>query len=75
MVKKWIVMIVLFAILIVGCIRESIYVNKSFDWLINSLESVQIELTENKDSIDKEKFIDNIYNLHNEYEYTLYTLY
>ena len=67
MVKKWIVMIVLFAILIVGCIRESIYVNKSFDWLINSLETVQIELRENSDKIDTQKFISEIYELHNDW--------
>lgn len=65
MVKKWIVMSLLAAILVLGCIRESIYVNKSFDWLINSLESIQIELRENKDKIDTEKFIGDIYDLHN----------
>ncbi len=74
MVKKWIFMIVLSFVLIVGCVLESVFVNKSFDWLINSLESVQIELTENKDSIDKEKFIDNIYNLHNEWNKKIKTL-
>ena len=58
-------MITLSIILIVGCILESVYVNKSFDWLINSLETVQIELTENKDKIDTEEFIQDIYNLHN----------
>ena len=65
MVKKWIVMVLLAAILVFGCIRESIYVNKSFDWLINSLESIQIELRENKEKIDTEKFIGDIYDLHN----------
>ena len=65
MVKKWIVMILLSAMLVVGCILESMYVNKSFDWLINSLETIQIELTENKEKIDAKKFIDDIYSLHN----------
>lgn len=65
MVKKWIVMIILSAFLILGCMRESIYVSNSFDWLINSLESIQIELKENSDKIDIEKFIGNIYSLHN----------
>lgn len=67
MVKKWIVMVVLTIILIAGCIAESFYVNKSFDWLINSLETVQIELTENKDKIDTDKFIEEIYELHNKW--------
>lgn len=60
-------MVVLTIILIAGCIAESFYVNKSFDWLINSLETVQIELTENKDKIDTDKFIEEIYELHNKW--------
>ena len=67
MVRKWIIMIVLSVILVFGCIFESTYVNRSFDWLINSLETIQIELAESKDKIDTEKFIDNTYNLHNEW--------
>lgn len=67
MVRKWIIMIVLSIILVFGCIFESTYVNRSFDWLINSLETIQIELAESKDKIDTEKFIDDTYNLHNEW--------
>ena len=74
MVKKWIFMIILSIILVVGCVLESIFVNKSFDWLINSLETIQIELTENKDSIDSEKFITDIYDLHNEWNNKVKTL-
>ena len=65
MVKKWIFMISLTLILIAGCIIETIYVNRSFNWLINSLETIQIELTENKEKIDNEKFISEIYQIHN----------
>ncbi len=67
MVKKWIFMVLLTIMLIVGCILESCYVNKSFDWLINSLETVQIQLTENKEKIDTDEFIENIYDLHNDW--------
>ena len=65
MVKKWIFMIMLAVVLVIGCFLESMYVNKSFDWLINSLETIQIEITEKKDSIDSEKFVNDIYELHN----------
>lgn len=65
MVKKWVIMISLSIVLVVGCILETTYVNSSFDWLINSLETIQIELTENKEKIDTEEFIEEIYNLHN----------
>jgi hypothetical protein len=74
MVKKWIFMILLSFILVIGCVCESIFVNRSFDWLINSLESVQIELKENKDSIDSEKFINDIYKLHSDWSDKVKTL-
>ena len=64
MVKKWIIMISLSLILIVGCIVESIYVNKSFEWLINSLETLQITITENKEQIDKEHIVKKSYEIH-----------
>ncbi len=67
MVKKWIVMISLAIMMVVSCIFESLYVNKSFNWLINSLETVQIEITENKDKIDTDYFIKQIYTLHNKW--------
>ena len=60
-------MICLSIVLVVGCIAESDYVNQSFDWLINSLETIQIEITENKEKIDDEKYIGAIYNLHNKW--------
>ena len=64
MVKRWIIMISLSAILIVGCIIETKYVNDSFDWLINSLETLQIEITESKDKIDTKEIIDRAYGIH-----------
>lgn len=70
MVKKWIIMISLSIILILGCFFESKYVNNSMNSLINSLETLQIEITENqnnKESIDSEKLIAEAYNLHNEW--------
>lgn len=64
MVKKWIFMILLSALLVAGCVYESVYINKSFNWLINSLETLQIELTENKEKIDNEDLISKSYSIH-----------
>ncbi len=64
MVKKWIVMILLGIVLVVGCIFESRFVNESFSSLINSLETLQIELTENKDHIDTDELIAESYSIH-----------
>lgn len=67
MVKKWIVMISLTLILIVGCCFESKYINNSFGRLINTLETFQIELTENKEKIDTEENIAKAYSIHNDW--------
>lgn len=64
MVKKWIVMICLAILLAVGCVFESLYVHKSLNWLINSLESLQIELAENKENINTEKYINDANEIH-----------
>ncbi len=60
-------MISLAVALCVGCIIESRFVNKSFEWLINSLESLQITITENKDKIDTEEIVNSSYAIHNEW--------
>ena len=64
MVKKWIVMILLIVALVVGCVVESIYVNKSFDELVESLETLQVELDSSQDKIDLEKFIIKADSIH-----------
>lgn len=64
MVKKWVIMICLTLVLIFGCIVESIYVNGAFDKLVNELEMIQIELTENQEKIDSEYFIKKSNNIH-----------
>jgi len=67
MVKKWIIMICLSIALVVGCLIESHYVNSSFNWLVNSLETLQIELAQNKENIDDEKYVKFAYSIHNEW--------
>lgn len=57
-------MITLSVILIVSCVVETTYVNNSFDWLINSMETLQIEITENKEKIDTKEIIDRAYGIH-----------
>ena len=63
MVKKWIIMLILTIIIVVGCIFEARYIRKSFNWLINSIETLQIEITENKEKIDSEELITKAYNI------------
>ena len=65
--KKWIVMIVLFVLLIIGCVMESIFVNKSFDHLIDSLEELQIELDLNEENINKESLSRKAEHIHEDW--------
>lgn len=67
MVKKWIIMISLMIILIVGCVMESLYVNRSFDGLIERLENFQIKLDENKENINLEELIYESKDIHNKW--------
>ena len=67
MVKKWIMMLTIAFLLIIGCVFESRFVNGSFNWLINSLETLQIELAESKDNISIDKLMIESYNLHNDW--------
>ena len=67
MVKKWIIMLTLTLFLIVGCVIETNYVNKSLKWLINSLETLEIKATENKDKIDTKEIIDLSFNIHEQW--------
>ena len=64
MIKKWIVMIILISILFIGSIFETKFINKSLNSLINSLETLQIEIMENKDKIDSEELITHAYDIH-----------
>ena len=64
MVKKWIVMILLTFCLCFACVYETKYINKTFGELINTLETLQIELAENKDEINKEYLVTKSYKIH-----------
>lgn len=63
MVKKWIIMICLTIAIVVGCIFEARFIRSSLSWLINSVETIQVEITENKEKIDTEELITKIYDV------------
>lgn len=65
MVKRWIFVVSLLVVLTVGCVLEHKFLDNSFGALINNLESLQIELAENKDETDTEYLIAKAYNVHN----------
>lgn len=65
--KRWIIILCFSIVLVVGGIFETRYTQSSLNWLINSLESLQIELSENKEKIDTEALIQKSYALHEEW--------
>lgn len=67
-------MVLIASALIVGCIFENRYINNSFNWLINSLETFQIEITENKDKIDTEELVSKAYKIHEDWHEKLKVL-
>lgn len=67
MIKKWIFMVSLLVALIVGCYFESKFINSSFNWLINSLETLQNEITENKENTDLDELVAKSYKIHNDW--------
>ncbi len=68
MVKKWIIILSIITILIVGCIIESNYINNSFLFLEGKLKEYKsvIETTE-ESLIDSEENILFVQNLHEEW--------
>ena len=67
MVKRWIVMLIILVLLVAGGIVETSYTQNTFKWLVNSLESFEIEMIENKDKVDNQNLIKKIYNIDNEW--------
>jgi len=68
MVKKWIIMLVIIAILVVGCVLESNYVNNSFIFLEESLVSFKefVEKTP-EEELGSEENVKEVATLHDEW--------
>lgn len=64
MVKKWIVISILFVLLIVSCGLEYKYVNNSFMYLHKELEEFMPYLDKDKENIDTEENVKYVEDLH-----------
>ncbi len=64
MVRKWIVILSLMTILGVGCALEYRFVNKSFEFLQESLVEYKQMLCQNKEQIDTEENVLFVQNVH-----------
>jgi hypothetical protein len=67
MVKRWIVMIVIALLLVVGGIAETTYTQNTIKWLINSMEMLEIGLMECDKDVNSKELINEIYYIDNEW--------
>ena len=66
MFKKWIIVLSIIGVLIVGCFLETKYVNGVFDDMTSRLENFSVKLEESSD-IDLSENIYFLENLHDEF--------
>lgn len=67
MLKKWIIVFSILALLIVGCIVEHKFINATFDDMTNNFEILQQKLDQNKEAIDSAEILDYLENLHDQF--------
>ena len=68
MVKRWIVILCIAVVLVVGGIVETKYTQNSLDWLINSVEVLENELKQNKDNINSKILLERANAIDNEWD-------
>lgn len=64
MVRKWIVILSLIALLTVGCVLEYRFVNHSFEYLHDNLQAYKQMLDNDKEHIDSEYNVEYVQKLH-----------
>jgi len=64
MVKKWIVILIISVLLIVACVVEYFFVNKSFDFLHDQLQIYQTYLDKDKENINTKENVEFVESLH-----------
>ena len=57
MVRKWIVIVCIAVLLVVGGVCETKYTQKSLCWLIESVEALEVDMKNSKDNIDEQVLI------------------
>ena len=68
MVKKWIVVLCIIAVLVAACILEDAYIDKTFNNFEKSLQIAKNMLTEDDGSIDNQENIDYLNKVENDWD-------
>ena len=68
MVKKWIVILIIFLALILGCVFEGVYIKNSFNNFQVQLENAKTCLEQDKGNIDNEENIKKLEKIENSWD-------
>ena len=67
MIKKWVIVLSILALLVVGCVLEYRFVNSTFEEMTVRFESVKAMLDQNQEHVDAEEILNYLDDLHNDF--------
>ena len=68
MVRKWVVVSIIMALLIAGCIMEGVYIDGTFKRFHQKLETAKVMLTEDDGAIDNQENINFLKDIENDWD-------
>lgn len=70
MVRKWVIILTITALLVIGCVWEDKFVNNAFDDLVDNLYAYQTMLENSGDNINAKENLEYINTLHDDFHET-----
>ena len=67
MIKKWVIVLSVLALLVVGSVLEYRFVNSTFDEMTSRFESVKAMLDQNQEHVDTEEILSYLDDLHQDF--------
>lgn len=67
MIKKWVIVLSILALLVVGCVLEYRFVNSTFEEMTVRFENVKAMLDQNQEHVDAEEILNYLDDLHNDF--------
>ena len=67
MIKKWVIVLSILALLVVGCVLEYRFVNSTFEEMTVRFENVKAMLDQNQEHVDTEEILSYLDDLHQDF--------
>ena len=67
MIKKWVIVLSILALLVVGCVLEYRFVNSTFEEMTVRFESVKAMFDQNQEHVDSEQILTYLDDLHDDF--------